>query len=76
MIGISCKSGNIFSMIVKDFADAEWKLQEKYYVAQGCVIVNEDGLRFTKCDCEHCNSLEHDFENLIQEIVDNNQNKY
>ena len=58
---------------VKAEKDAEWKLQEAYYKAQGCEVVKDDNLRFSNPNdyfCSHCNSLEHEFENLIDEIKD------
>ena len=75
MTGIQCRKGHIFSMIVDHAKDAEWKLQESYYKAQGCEVVMDDDLRFSKLDeyCSHCESLEHEFENLIEEIKDNCQ---
>jgi len=70
MTGIQCKNGHIFSMIVDHAKDAEWELQEAYYKAQGCEVVIEDDLKFSQPDshCTHCNSLEHEFENLIEKI--------
>lgn len=73
MIGIQCRKGHIFSMIVDHKKDAEWKLQEYYYKAQGCEVVKDDNLRFSNPNdyfCSHCNSLEHEFENLIEEVKD------
>ncbi len=73
MTGIKCKEGHIFSMCVDYAKDAEWKLQEAYYKAQGCEVVMNENLRFSNPDnhCTHCNSLEHEFENLIEQIIDN-----
>ena len=74
MTGIKCKSGHVFSMIIDSEAkSAEWKLQEFYYKAQGCEVVTEDGLRFSEPNklCPDCNSLEHEFENLIEEVIEN-----
>ena len=71
MTGIQCRKGHVFSMIVDHAKDAEWKLQEAYYKAQGCEVVMDDNLRFSNPNeyiCSHCNSLEHEFENLIEEI--------
>ena len=69
MIGISCKNGHVFSMIINEYVDAEWKLQEMYYKAQCCSIIHEEVLRFTTpSSCEHCDSLVHEFDNLIEEI--------
>lgn len=40
MIGIQCSISHIFSMIVDSEAEsAEWKLEECYYISQGCEIV-------------------------------------
>lgn len=71
MTGIQCRSGHVFSMIIDSEAkSAIWKLEEIYYKAQGCEVVKEDNLRFSDPNtyCSHCNSLEHEFENLIEEI--------
>ena len=68
MIGILCKNGNMFSAIVDQYVNAEWKLQEKYYEAQGCTVVKSDSMSFEKCDCDHCKTLEHEFEVLIEEV--------
>ncbi len=69
MTGIQCKNGHIFSMISDDFKDSEWKLQEYYYRAQGCKVIQEESLSFSPpSGCEHCKSLEHEFENLIEDI--------
>lgn len=72
MTGIQCRSGHVFSMINDNYKDAEWKLQEYYYKAQGCEIVTEENLQFSDPHtfCSHCNSLEHEFENLIEKIKD------
>lgn len=68
MIGIKCKSGKVFSACNSHFVDAEWKLQEAYYKAQGCTVEESESVQFSECDCDHCKSLEHEFENLIEEI--------
>ena len=68
MIGIKCKSGHVFSACNENYIDAEWKLQEAYYKAQGCEVELSNEVRFSECNCEHCQSLEHEFENLIEEI--------
>lgn len=68
MIVIKCKSGNIFSATVAKYADAEWKLQEAYYKAQGCIVEKQESATFGSCNCDHCDSLEHKFEDLIEEI--------
>lgn len=69
MIAIKCKSGKIFSAIssAKDI-DAEWILQTAYYKSQGCTIEEDKINTFEKCDCLHCDGLEHEFEILIEEI--------
>ena len=74
MIGIKCKSGHVFSACNENYIDAEWKLQEFYYKAQGCEVVQEESLKFSQHDgsCSHCESLEHEFENLIEEIKEGN----
>jgi hypothetical protein len=72
MTGIQCRSGHVFSMINDNYKDAEWKLQEYYYIAQGCEVVTEEFLSFSDPNklCSHCDSLEHKFEELIEEIKD------
>lgn len=69
--GIKCKSGHIFSIIQSEHADAEWTLQEAYYKAQGCTVEESKDVNFSSCNCDHCESLEHEFENLIEEIIKN-----
>jgi hypothetical protein len=68
MVGIKCKSGNVFSACNSNYVDAEWKLQEAYYKAQGCEVEESESVKFSNCDCEHCKTLEHEFEKLIDEI--------
>jgi hypothetical protein len=68
MVAIKCKSGRIFSACNENYMDAEWKLQEAYYKAQGCTVELLDEVRFSECECDHCKSLEHEFENLIEEV--------
>ena len=71
MTGIQCRSGHVFSMIIdSESKSAEWKLEEAYYKAQGCEVVKEEYLKFSDPHiyCSHCSSLEHEFENLIEEI--------
>lgn len=68
MTAIQCKSGKTFAGSVTSFIDAEWKLQEAYYKAQGCNVVQVDSVKFESCKCEHCKNLEHKFEELIEEI--------
>ena len=71
MIAIKCKSGKVFAATVAKYADAEWKLQEAYYKAQGCTVEPQESVQFRNCKCDHCKSLEHEFENLIEEIQSN-----
>ena len=70
MTGIQCRKGHIFAMIVDNQVNsAEWKLEEAYYKAQGCEVVRDEHLRFAKPEmCSHCDSLEHEFKELIEEI--------
>lgn len=71
MTGIACKNRHIFSMIVDEYIDAEWKLQEAYYKAQGCQIIKGDNLNLTQANkCESCQKLEHQFDNLIKEVLE------
>lgn len=74
IVTISCKNGRVFSAMREDAMDAEMKLRIAYYKAQGCNIDNlkDDNFEFNKKhehECEHCSSLEHEFENLIDEIT-------
>ena len=68
MIGIQCKSKQVFCAIVNGSEDAEWHLQVAYYKAQGCTVVDNEKVRFGSCTCEHCETIEHNFEELIEEI--------
>lgn len=68
MTAIQCKSGLNFSACVTEYIDAEWKLQEAYYKAQGCKVVQVESVNWGGCKCEHCKNLEHNFEDLIEEI--------
>ena len=68
MTAIQCKSGKTFAGSVTKYRDAEWKLQEAYYKAQGCKVVEVDSVTWEGCECEHCEGLEHKFEELIEEI--------
>ena len=68
MIVIKCKSGKIFAGSVKEHADAEWKIEEIYYKAQGCTIEEQESFAFDSCKCEHCESLDHDCQDLIDEL--------
>lgn len=73
MTGIECNQGHIFSMIIdSESNNAEWKLEEWYYKAQGCYVIKSDELSFSKPEnnCSHCSILEHKFEDLIEEIKD------
>lgn len=68
VIVIKCLCGTSFSAVVADYVDAEWKLQEAYYKAQGCLVEEQEQVNFGKCDCDHSKSLEHEFESLIEEV--------
>lgn len=71
MTGIQCRSGHVFSMIIDSEANnAKWKLEECYYMSQGCEVVKEPSLSFSppNKNCHHCSILEHEFENLIEEV--------
>jgi hypothetical protein len=68
MKAIKCKAGNVFAACSGDFIDALWKLEEAYYKAQGCIVEDIEEVRFSGCTCEHCKTLEHEFENLIEDI--------
>lgn len=68
MTAIQCEKGNTFAGSVTEYIDAEWKLQEAYYKAQGCKVVEVESISFDGCGCEHCKTLEHKFEELIEEV--------
>ena len=68
MTAITCENGGIFSACITSYIDAEWKLQESYYKAQGCKVIQVDKVTFDNCNCEHHKQLEHNFESLIEEI--------
>jgi len=71
MITISCKNGRIFSGINENYMGAEEELQIAYYKAQGCVVETVESFVFSpEHDCEHCKSLEHRFEILIETIIE------
>jgi hypothetical protein len=71
MITISCKNGSIFCGMDEDFNGAEEKLQIAYYKAQGCIVETVETFKFgPECKCDHCTSLEHEFETLIEEIIE------
>lgn len=74
MIQIVCKSGKAFVGCSPDFIDAEWKLQEAWYKAQGCIVSEVESMTLEQCDCDHCKSLDHSFDELIQEIKDEEWN--
>lgn len=67
-ITVSCKSGNIFFAVHKDFLGAEAKLEIAYYKAQGCIVNEVETFEFTKCSCSHCEALEHNFHELLEEV--------
>ena len=71
MLVIKCKNNGMFAACVEQYADAEWKLQEAYYVAQGCKLDKQETAGWDGCECEHCESLEHKFEELIEEVRNN-----
>lgn len=68
MIVIKCKSGNIFSAVVDEYADLEWKFQEMYYKAQGCIVETVETFAFNPCECDHCKTLKHKSEELFEEL--------
>jgi hypothetical protein len=65
MFTISCKSGKTF--LASSNSDAEWKLNAAYYVAQGCIEGTSESVEYCECKCDHCKSLEHEFEELLDE---------
>jgi hypothetical protein len=69
MIAIKCKNGRTFVGINESFLDAETKLQIAYYKSQDCLIEVVETVKFEPPhDCKHCSSLEHKFEELIEEL--------
>lgn len=75
MITISCKNGRIFSGINEEYMGAEEELQIAYYKAQGCIVEKVENFTFSEPhDCEHCKSLEHKFEMLIEAIIEDANN--
>lgn len=65
MIVIKCKSEIAFAAVSENFIYAEWRPQEAYYKAQGCTTENQDQSKLQICECEPCQSLAHNFEDLI-----------
>jgi len=60
---ISCKNGRVFAACQKEHIDQEWKDEELYYQKQGCVVEEVDEVKFgEEHDCDHCDSLEHEFD--------------
>lgn len=71
MTAIQCRRGHVFLMVNdSEIHTAEWKLEQAYYKAQGCEVLKNNKLSFTKPDhtCDHCSKLEHEFHILIEEI--------
>lgn len=68
MIVIKCKNGGVVSATNPNFIDAEWKLEEAYYKAQGCTVETQKSVIYDECGCDHCKSLENNFDKLIEEI--------
>lgn len=67
---IACKNGNIFAACREEESnDFEWLAEVGYYAQQGCIIEKkEEGTwNFNRCECEHCNSLEHNAPKLDDE---------
>lgn len=75
MIGIACKNGSVFAACVENHVDAEWELEQFYYKAQGCEIVQIENVTLKSCTCEHCVTLKHDFEALIEKVIQNHCDK-
>jgi hypothetical protein len=71
MIVIKCKNGHTFQAMNIEFLDAEEKLHIAYYKAQGCIVENVVSIFSDKTEmdkCEECSKLEHNFDELIEEI--------
>ena len=69
MLTISFKSKKIFLAINENFIGPEEKLQIAYYKAQGCLLEIVESYKFPdECKCNHCKTLEHKFEETIEEI--------
>lgn len=69
MVAIKCKSGNVISACNSNFIDSEFILEQAYYKAQGCIVEKIEFIKFSKCNCTHCQSLEHKFHYLIEDII-------
>lgn len=74
---IKCSENHhVFAACITDHVDARWKLQEVYYKAQGCVVETQKNFEFANNDlsnkCLHCTSLKHEFDKLIEEVIENN----
>jgi len=62
-IVISCKNGKVFAACQKEHISQQWKDEELYYQNQGCIVSEVDEVKFgQKHECEHCDSLEHNFD--------------
>jgi len=68
MIAIKCKSGNTFSACVKEYSDADFEFQQIYYKAQGCIVEQQESVTLKKCECDHCKTLDHHCDDLINRI--------
>jgi hypothetical protein len=75
MIQIACKSGVPFAGQNPEYMDAEGLLEQAYYKAQGCIVSEVEVITFANCDCDHCKSLNHDFDKLIEEIKEEVRNE-
>ena len=68
VIVIKCKSGKVFSITLAAYADEETEAEGLYYEAQGCTVEHVESAAFVECDCNHCKTLEHNFEEDIDYI--------
>lgn len=70
MIVIKCKSGTPIAACVEGHETAaDWRIREIYYKAQGCTVGRQETVTGSDCECAHCKSLVHDYEELIEELI-------
>lgn len=69
---VKCKNNKVVWEIVS--SNPEIKLEELYFKGQGCTIEDTDDQIYLSvfsaqnCNCEHCKTLEFEFDEIIKEI--------